>query len=184
MLLLSSRAGRLAQRIGPRIPMTVGPLIVSVGLVLLAQIGAGSTYLADVLPGTLIQALGLSLTVAPLTATALASAPDRLAGVASAVNNDVARVAGLIAVAVLPALGGIHGSGTTSPQAFSDAFHMAAYICAALCVAGGLLAAFTIGNVLHEVPQATEASELSCCPVSGPQIAARNVVAAEGTHPA
>src|SRR5258707_3170034 len=97
MLLLSARAGGLAQRIGPRWPMTVGTGTCAVGLLLLTRIGAHASYFADVLPAVSVFGLGLSLTVAPLTATVLASADVRHAGVASGVNNAVARAAGLLA---------------------------------------------------------------------------------------
>jgi EmrB/QacA subfamily drug resistance transporter len=148
MLLLSARAGRLAGRIGPRLPMAVGPLVAGVGLALLVRVGAGSTYAADVLPAVVVFGLGLSLTVAPLTATVLAAAPTEHAGVASAVNNGVARTASLLAVAAVPTVAGIGGgtSGAADPAAFSDGFHTAALVTAGLCVAGGVLAAATIRN--------------------------------------
>ena len=114
MLLLSARMGRLSTRIGPRIPMTVGPIVAGTAMVWLSGIGAGSTYLGDVLAPMTLFGLGLSFTVAPLTSTVLASAPDHQAGIASAINNDVARIAGLLAVAVLPALAGI------TPAAYAD----------------------------------------------------------------
>ena len=139
MLLLSARMGRLAQRIGPRLPMTVGPIVAGSGLALLARVGPGSTYLADVLPAVLVFALGLSATVSPLTATALASAPPRQVGVASAVNNDVARTAGLLAVAVLPAVAGISQAAYADPAALSAGFHRAVVIAGVLCAAGGVL---------------------------------------------
>ena len=107
MLLLSARMGRLAQRIGPRKPMTVGPIVAGAGLALLSRLGPSSSYLTGVLPAMLLFALGLSATVAPLTATVLAAAPPHQVGIASAVNNDVARTAGLLAVAVLPGVAGI-----------------------------------------------------------------------------
>src|SRR5205823_607414 len=102
MLFLSPRAGRLSQRIGPRIPMTVGPLVVAVGLVLLAGIGPGTTYFTGIFPGLVVFGLGLSLTVAPLTAAVMGSVEENHVGVGSGVNNAVARIAGLLAVAVLP----------------------------------------------------------------------------------
>jgi hypothetical protein len=139
MLLLSSRMGRLAARRGPRLPMTVGPLIAGAGLLLLVRVSPHGNYLADVLPGVLVLALGVSTMVAPLTATVLAAAPTHDVGVASAVNNDVARTGGLLAVAVLPGLAGITAASYRSPAALSNGFHHAALICAALCAAGGLL---------------------------------------------
>jgi EmrB/QacA subfamily drug resistance transporter len=146
MLLLSARAGRLSARIGPRLPMTLGPLLVAAGFVLFTRIGPGADYLADVLPGMLVFAFGLTLTVAPLTATVLAAAPREHAGIASAVNNDVARAAGLLAVAVLPVAAGISGAGALDPARFNDGFHTAVLIAAALCAAGGLISWFGIRN--------------------------------------
>lgn len=152
MLLLSARMGRLAQRIGPRWPMTVGPIIAAVGMALLARLGPDSTYVGGVLPAVLVFALGLSMTVAPLTATVLAAAPEHEVGVASAVNNDVARTAGLLAVAVLPALAGITPAVYADPAALSSGFHRAVLIAAALCAAGGVLSALTIRNDVLERP--------------------------------
>ncbi|MET0146311.1 MAG: MFS transporter [Ilumatobacteraceae bacterium] len=106
MLLLSSRAGALADRIGPRLPMTVGPVLVAIAMLLLARIDASSTYVTDVLPGVVVFGLGLALTVAPLTATALGAVDDDHAGVASGVNNAVARTGQLLAVAAIPAIAG------------------------------------------------------------------------------
>ncbi len=96
MLLLSARFGALAQRIGPRWLMTGGILIAAAGLLLLTRIGPHTSYVADVVPAVALFGLGLSMTVAPLTATVLASADDRHAGVASGVNNATARAAGLL----------------------------------------------------------------------------------------
>ncbi len=91
MLLFSARAGAIAQRIGPRIPMTVGPLLCAAGFALLTRVEPGVSYVSGVLPGILVFATGLTLTVAPLTTTALSSVAAHLAGVASGVNNAVAR---------------------------------------------------------------------------------------------
>ncbi|HEX8303252.1 MAG TPA: DHA2 family efflux MFS transporter permease subunit [Jatrophihabitans sp.] len=146
MLLLSARMGRLAQRIGPRWPMTFGPVLAGIGLAMLVRVGAGSGYLTAVLPAVLVFALGLTATVAPLTATVLAAAPERQVGVASAVNNAVARTAGLLAVAVLPALAGLTPAALDHPAALSAGFHHAVLITAALCIAGGLLAGATISD--------------------------------------
>jgi MFS family permease len=147
MLLLSSRSGALAARIGPRLQMSLGPVVAGCGMALFARVGAGGDYLAEVLPAVLVLGLGLAITVAPLTSTALSSAPATHAGMASAVNNDVARAAGLIAVAVLPAAAGITSAAYASPALLSAGFHRAVLICAGLCVLAGLLAAATVRNV-------------------------------------
>lgn len=146
MLLFSARSGRLAARVGPRLQMSIGPLFVAVGLVLLARTTHDSSYATGVLPGMLVFAVGLLMTVAPLTATALSSAPDEHAGLASAFNNDVARVGGLIAVAVLPALAGLAGHAYLHPVALARGFRTAVYWSALWCAAGGLLAAAGIRN--------------------------------------
>ena len=143
MLVLSARAGALAGRIGPRLPMTLGPLVCAVGVLLLSRIGAQAVYSTDVLPAVIVLGLGLSLTVAPLTATALASAQDRHAGVASGVNNAVARTAGLLAIAILPLVSGL-GSSFTDPLALGPAYRTSMLICAALLLAGGALSFATI----------------------------------------
>ena len=139
MLVLSSRSGALAERIGPRLPMTAGPLICAVALLLFARIGAGADYLTDVLPAVLILGLGLSATVAPLTATALGSVDARYAGVASGVNNAVARAGGLLAVAVLPLAAGIGTGSLTDPAALGPTYRYAMWICAGLMATGALI---------------------------------------------
>jgi EmrB/QacA subfamily drug resistance transporter len=146
MLALSARSGQLATRIGPRLQMSVGPVVVGVGLAMLTLATAGSNYWVYVLPAVLVFGLGLAITVAPLTATAMSSAPPEHSGIASAVNNDVARFGGLLAVAVLPALAGITGTSYLHPDALAVGFRTAALISGALCAAGGVLAAFTITN--------------------------------------
>jgi EmrB/QacA subfamily drug resistance transporter len=144
MLLLSARAGRLSMRIGPRIPMTVGPVVMACGVLLMLRIDGDISYVVDVLPAMLVFGLGLVLMVAPLTATVLAAAPDEHAGVASGVNNAVARAGALLAVAALPAVVGLGGAEYADPGAFDDAFRMALMICAALLLAGGLVSWLTI----------------------------------------
>jgi EmrB/QacA subfamily drug resistance transporter len=146
MLLLSARMGRIAQRIGPRRPMTIGPIIAACGMALFTRIDASTTYVVDVLPAVLIFALGLSMTVAPLTATVLAAAPEHEVGVASAVNNDVARTAGLLAVAVLPGLAGINSAAYADATKLTTGFHHAVLITAALCALGGLLSWLVIDD--------------------------------------
>lgn len=146
MLVLSARSGALAARIGPRLQMSAGPILVGGGLALLARIGPGSTYLPDVLPAVTLLGLGLAVTVAPLTATALGAAPAERAGVASAVNNDVARAAGLVAVAALPAAAGIHGYSYLHPVQLTSGFRTAVFVAGGACGMGGLLALLTIRN--------------------------------------
>jgi EmrB/QacA subfamily drug resistance transporter len=103
MFALSRRFGALADRHGPRLFMGLGPLIAAVGLLLFQRVGTSVDYVSDVLPGLLVFSLGLSMTVAPLTAAVLAGAERTQAGIASAVNNAVARVAGLIGTAAVGA---------------------------------------------------------------------------------
>ncbi len=149
MLLLSARAGALAQRIGPRLLMTEGPLVCAVGVLLMLRIGPQASYLRDVVPAVTVFGLGLSATVAPLTSTVLASAADRHAGVASGVNNAVARAAGLLAVAVLPAVAGLSGADYRRPEVFADGFVVVLFVCAGLLAVGGVLSAFTIDRDLR-----------------------------------
>jgi len=146
MLVFSSRSGALAARIGPRLQMSAGPLVVAVGMVLLARIDRSGSYLAQVLPAVLVLGAGLAITVAPLTSTALSAAPMEHAGIASAVNNDVARTAGLIAVAVLPPVAGLTGASYLDPAAFAHGFRIAVVMAGIVCAAGGLLAAAFIRN--------------------------------------
>jgi EmrB/QacA subfamily drug resistance transporter len=153
MLALSARAGALAQRIGPRLPLTVGPLLIAAGMVLISTIGAGDGYVADILPGIIVYGLGLALVVAPITATVLAAADARHAGVASGVNNAVARTAQLAAVAALPLIVGLSGDDFLDPVALEDGFRVAMLVTAALSAAGGLLAWLYISNdVLDREP--------------------------------
>jgi EmrB/QacA subfamily drug resistance transporter len=145
-LALSQRSGALADKIGPRLQMSVGPVLVGLGLGLFTLITASGDYLTEVLPGVVVFGLGLAVAVAPLTSTVLAAVPAEHAGMASAVNNDVARAAALIAVALLPAAGGLTGDAYQHPDVFSAGFHTASLIAGGLCVAGGVLAAVTIRN--------------------------------------
>jgi len=144
LILLSSRAGALAARIGPRIPMAVGPLVASAGTLWLTGVDGRQPYVLDVLPGSVLQGLGMSLTVAPLTATVLGAAPDALAGVASGVNNAVARAAQLLVVAALPLAVGVSGRAYTRPAAFAAGYPTALVACAALFAVGGVVSFLTI----------------------------------------
>jgi EmrB/QacA subfamily drug resistance transporter len=150
MLLLSARAGALAQRIGARVPLTVGPLVIAAGMLLMSRIEPGDDYVTGVLPGIVVFGLGLTLVVAPVTATVLAAADSRHSGIASGINNAVARVAGLLAVAVLPIIAGITGDAFYDPDSMADGFRTAMMATAALAALGGLLAWLTIdAEVLH-----------------------------------
>jgi MFS family permease len=146
MLVLSAWAGTLSARIGPRLPMSLGPILAAVGVLLLLRIGPGASYVTDVVPGVTVLGLGLALLVAPLTTTVLAAAEADHAGIASGINNAVARAAGLLAVALLPLLAGISGADYQQPQAFAAGFRIAMLVCAALLLAGGATAALLIRN--------------------------------------
>ena len=162
MLLLSSRSGALAARIGPRLQMSVGPLVIAASFLLFTRIGGSGDYLTAVLPAVLVFGLGIAIMVAPLTATALAAAPADHAGIASAVNNDVARAGSLIAVAVLPALAGITGDSYLHPAVLAADFKTAAMIAAAFCAGGGVLAALTIRNPAPVTCAQTTPQEFNC----------------------
>ena len=146
MLALSARSGALAARIGPRLQMTVGPLLVAVGILLMTRIEPGVSYGSAVLPAVVIVGLGLATTVAPLTSTALGSVDDRHAGVASGVNTTVSRAAQLAAVAVLPVAVGLTGDDFLRPDVFSDGFRAAMLIMSVVAAVGGLIAWATVRN--------------------------------------
>ncbi len=146
MLLLASRGGALAARIGPRLPMTVGPVVCAIGIALLTGVGASVNYWAEVLPGLTVFSLGLALLVAPLTSTVLAAAPDRNAGIASGINNAVARAGSLLAVAALPAIAGLSGDDYQRPDIFSAGYREAMWVCVVLLVLGGAVSWLTISN--------------------------------------
>lgn len=169
MLALSARSGQLAQRIGPRPQMTVGPLLMAVGAVLLMRIDAGDSYVGSVLPGVLALGLGLATTVAPLTAAVLAAADERRAGVASGVNNAAARTAQLAAVAVVPLAAGITGGAYLDPAAFTAGFRVAMGIVAGLAVAGGVLAFATIRRLRPEGRPARPVRQRHCA-MDGPPL--------------
>ncbi|MEV6480848.1 MFS transporter [Streptomyces sp. NPDC051576] len=144
MLLFSARSGELAQRIGPRIPLTVGPLLCAAAMLLMLRVGPNASYLTDVLPALLVMGTGMVTLVAPLTATVLASVDTARAGLASGINNAAARAAGLIAVAALPLLAGMGPDAYRSASAFDDAFRRAMPLCAAVLVLGAILAYATV----------------------------------------
>jgi EmrB/QacA subfamily drug resistance transporter len=148
MFLLSRRFGALADRHGPRLFMGAGPLIGAGGLLLLLRTGIETSYVADVLPALLLFSVGLSMTVAPLTAAVLADADESDAGIASAINNAIARVAGMIGVSVV----GVVVASTLVGDSFAvndesvRAFHQVVLICAALVASGGIAGIVGITN--------------------------------------
>jgi predicted MFS family arabinose efflux permease len=148
VFLLSRRFGALADRHGPRLFMGAGPLIAATGILLLLRTGLQTSYLTEVLPAMLVFALGLALTVAPLTATVLADADERDAGIASAINNAVARVAGLIGVSVLGVVVAqtLVGDTFAANEESVKAFHEVVLICAVLVATGGVVGALGIVN--------------------------------------
>ncbi|MET7770427.1 MFS transporter [Nocardia sp. NPDC005366] len=169
MLVLSAPAGRWAQVHGPRLPMTAGPVLAAAGLVLLMRIGSDTTYVLDVLPGVLVFGLGLSVLVAPLTGAVLGAVPEGEAGIASGVNNAVARTAQLLAVAALPGLAGISGS-LSDPSAFDRGFEVAMWICAGSLISGALLAAVLL-RPPRRAPALDSVDCLPQCAVTGPAVA-------------
>jgi EmrB/QacA subfamily drug resistance transporter len=174
MLLLSARAGALAERIGPRVPLTVGPVLIAAGLLLMTQIEPGDSYVASVLPAVVLAGLGVTLVASPVTATALAAVNASHAGVASGVNNAVARVANLLAVAALPVIAGITGARFYVSAAMTHGFHVAMLTCGVLAATGGVLAwltiskdALTAGPERRGEPGVAVPAEYSCS-IAGP----------------
>ncbi|OKJ66843.1 MFS transporter [Streptomyces sp. CB02261] len=140
MLLLSAKSGELGERIGPRIPLTVGPLLCASGMLLMLRVGEDASYVRDVLPALLVLGLGMTTLVAPLTATVLASVDVSRAGLASGINNAAARAAGLLAVAALPMLAGMGPEAYRSAEEFGETFRRAMPMCAGILVVGAVLA--------------------------------------------
>lgn len=166
MLVLSPQAGKLSQRIGPRWPMTVGPLVAAVGFLLLGRLGPGSDYLTDVLPGIVVFGLGLTTFVAPLTTTVLAAVPDHEVGLASALSNAFARLAQLGASAVLPLAAGLGAGTAVGPGEFAAGFSRAMLLSAAMAVVGAAIAFLTIRRAADE-PVVRHASPSHGCDPSG-----------------
>ncbi|MFG3002104.1 MFS transporter [Streptomyces sp. NPDC048340] len=144
MLLLSARSGELGERIGPRVPLTVGPLLCAAGMLLMLRVGPGAPYVRDVLPALVVMGMGMVALVAPLTATVLSSVDAGRAGLASGINNAAARAAGLLAVAALPLLSGMGPDAYLSADRFDAAFGRAMLWCAGALVVGAALAWATV----------------------------------------
>lgn len=174
MLLLSSRMGALADRVGARLLISVGLLLAAGGVLLTRRIGPGASYWADVLPCVALFGLGLSVLVAPLTATVLGSVSRGHAGIASGVNNAVARAAGLLAVAVIPVAAGIGGSDYRNPAALEAGFRMAMLICTVLLLLGAVLSWVLLREPAKAPaapePQVIDLAKCAHCGVTGPQL--------------
>jgi EmrB/QacA subfamily drug resistance transporter len=175
MLLFSARSGRLAQRIGPRVQLVVGPLLLSAGLLLMRRIVPGAGYLDAVLPAVTVFGLGLATLVAPVTATALAAAPDRYAGVASGVNNAIARTGSLLAIAVLPVVAGLGGSEYADPVALTAGWRTAVLVAAAVTALAAVLAIGVDNRVLAAKRDVPGSGMCDCmhCRVDAPATHAR-----------
>jgi EmrB/QacA subfamily drug resistance transporter len=154
-LLLSRRSGALAQRIGPRLQMTVGPLICAAGVLLALRLSPNADYFSGVLPAVAVFGLGLATLVAPLTSVALASAAPSHAGIASGVNNAVARAGTLLAVAALPALSGLRGDPFLSPSQFTAAYRNTLLLCTGLLLVGAVVAVVGLRSSTSRVDQGT-----------------------------
>ncbi|MFG2981977.1 MFS transporter [Streptomyces sp. NPDC048258] len=152
MLLLSARSGEFGERIGPRIPLTVGPLLCAAGTLLTLRVGPNASYAADVLPAMVVMGMGMVTLVAPLTATVLASVDPGRAGLASGINNAAARAAGLLAVAALPLLAGMGPEAYRSAEEFDAAFDRAMPWCAGVLVVGAALAWATVRTPVPGAP--------------------------------
>ncbi|SEP04639.1 MFS transporter [Actinacidiphila rubida] len=172
LLLFSPRSGQLADRIGPRIPLTVGPLLCAAGLLLMLRVGRQAVYVTDVLPAVVVLGAGLVTLIAPLTSTVLSSVETAKAGLASGVNNAAARAAGLIAVAALPLLTGMGPAAYRSATQFDQSFDKAMPLCAGIMVAGALVACLGVRSPSPaEVPR--ECAEPECrfsCGISAPPL--------------
>ncbi|MFM9367254.1 MFS transporter [Streptomyces sp. Da 82-17] len=181
MLLLSARSGDLAQRTGPRLPLTVGPLLCAAGMLLMLRVDAGhSSYVTEVLPAVAVLGLGMVTLVAPLTSTVLASVDTAHAGLASGVNNAAARAAGLVTVAALPLLVGMGPEAYRSVAEFGSAFRRAMPLCAGLLVLGALVAWWTV-----RAPEAERAGRChpECrtnCSVAAPPLEPQEAAEPEG----
>jgi predicted MFS family arabinose efflux permease len=164
MLLFSAKSGEIAQRIGPRLQLTAGPLIVATGLLMLSRIGSDASWMRDVLPGAIIFGLGLVTFVAPLTATVMGSVSPDLVSIASGVNNAIARTASLASLAVIPVVSGL--SEAVGSAEVTDAFRMALMIAA---VVAALAAPIAFVGLSTRVRGRASARQ-TYCPVDGPPL--------------
>lgn len=174
MLFFSGRSAQLAGQLGVRAPLAVGSAICAVGVGVLAMVGPGDNYLAHVLPGVTLMGIGLTVLVPTLTATVLAAAPDDLAGIASGVNNGIARAAGLFAVAALPAAAGLSGRAYSEPAMLTPAYRTALLICAGMIVVGGLAALVFLPRVELPAPDRTTDEQVTAEQEIGDESAAEH----------
>ena len=147
-----------------RLFMTGGPLVAAAGILLFLGTGLDTSYLRDLLPALVVFSLGLAMTVAPLTATVLSDADETDAGIASAINNAIARVAGLIGISAIGAVvaGQLAGDTFAANDESVAAFHKAIMICAVLVAAGGVVALFRIEiHAARSAPRAAPEASLS-----------------------
>jgi EmrB/QacA subfamily drug resistance transporter len=180
LLTLSSPSGAIAQRIGPRIPLTTGAVVTGAGLLLMAQLHPGDRFVTAVLPSLIVFGVGLGVLITPITATVLASVDSEHSGIASAVNNALSRLGQMIAVAALPLVAGLSGSAFEDPAKMAAGFPVAMTVAAGASFAAALLAWTTISNdvlsrsgpdtgqALKELPPSLKRH----CPVAGTPLAA------------
>jgi EmrB/QacA subfamily drug resistance transporter len=170
MLLLSARAGALAGKVGPRIPLAAGLVVAACGMLMMTRLGPGASYFTVVLPAVVVFGLGMTGVVAPLTATVLASADPRHAGVASAVNNAVARAASLLMVAAIPPLAGLTGSADTDPSRFLHGFRVSVVAGAIMVALGAVLSLLFVRDDVLRQPQAPAPECKVHCGVGSPPL--------------
>jgi len=169
LLTLSTPSGAIAQRTGPRIPLTIGAVLAGAGLLLMAQLHPGDKYFTAVLPSLIVFGVGLGTLITPITATVLASVDARHSGIASAVNNALSRLGQMIAVAALPLAAGLSGSAFEDPATMAAGFPVAMTIAAGASFAAALLAWTTISN--DALSRSGTGTLKRHCPVAGTPLA-------------
>ncbi|MGH3242606.1 MAG: MFS transporter [Spirillospora sp.] len=159
VLMLSPRAGVLVTRLGPRVPLVAGSVICAASALLAVRLGAHASPVFDVLPVAAAAGLGVALVTTPISVTVLSAVPDGSAGIASGVNNGVARAAGLLVVAALPLLANLPQDATRNPAALDEAFGVSMLFCAALFLLGAVVAWFGIGAPARPMGRRSRAAE-------------------------
>lgn len=165
MLVLSTAAGTIGARIGPRLPLTVGSIVMGLGMVLMTRIGPNATFLGTVAVPVVVFGLGLTAIVAPVTSAALGSVPDSQAGAASGVNNAVARTGSLLAVAGIPGLAGLTGEALNRPSLLDAGYSTAMFIAAGLVGGSAVLAWFLLAGT--DARPTDSVAVCHACPVDG-----------------